>query len=521
MTMYGRSFGSVLDACATSFGRQEALVRGDLRPSYAEVMDGIRRTGRALRGLGLEPGDRVAFVMSDSLDLVSMMYGALWAGLTIVPLNARLQLDDHVYMVKDAGARALAFNAYTAERGHGILEQADVEFAIATDAADVPSGGLLLGDLVADQDGGPGAPEVDAESECWIQYTGGTTGFPKGALHSHRTFLSAMLSCAFELDVQPGERHVHCAPLTHSGMAYFLPVWMRGGTNILLPGFDPARLLDTIEREHATSTLMVPTMLYVLLDDAEIDKYNLTSLRTLSYGAAPMSRERLEQALDAFGPIFLQGYGQTEAPMQITVLNKRDHLLAAERPELLSSCGRPVTISEVRIAGDDLSSLPDGEVGEIVVRGPHVTLGYVNKPEETADAIRDGWLCTGDLGRRDDNGYVYIVDRKKDMIISGGFNVYPGEVEKALSTHPAVAAVCVVGVPDEKWGEAVKAVVVCEDGSTANPDDLIAFVKERKGSVMAPKSVDIVDQIPLTSVGKYDKQALRQRYWAGRERAVH
>jgi fatty-acyl-CoA synthase len=519
--MYGRSYGSVLDACAASYGNQEALVHGDLRLSYAEVMHGIRRTGRALRALGLQPGDRVAFVMSDSLNLVNMMYGALWAGLTIVPLNARLQLDDHVYMVKDAGARALAFDGPKAERGHAILEQAGVEFAIATDAADVPSGGLLLGDLVADQDGGPGAPEVDTEGECWIQYTGGTTGFPKGALHSHRTFLTAMLGCAFELDVQAGERHVHCAPLTHSGLAYFLPVWMRGGSNILLGGFHPEHLLDTIERERATSTLMVPTMLYVLLDLPGIGDRDLSSLRTLAYGAAPMSRERLEQALDVFGPIFLQGYGQTEAPMQITVLNKRDHVLASSRPEILSSCGRPVTISEVRIAGDDLSTLADGEVGEIVVRGPHVTLGYVNKPEETAEAIRDGWLCTGDLGRRDDDGYIYIVDRKKDMIISGGFNVYPGEVEKALSTHPFVAAACVIGVPDEKWGEAVKAVVVGREGTDPTPEDLIAFVKERKGSVMAPKSVDVVEEIPLTSVGKYDKQALRARYWAGRERAVH
>jgi acyl-CoA synthetase (AMP-forming)/AMP-acid ligase II len=227
--MYGRSYGSVLDACAASYGNQEALVQGDVRLSYAEVMHGIRRTGRALRALGLQPGDRVAFVMSDSLDLVNIMYGALWAGLTIVPLNARLQLDDHVYMVKDAGARALAFDGPQAERGHAILEQAGVEFAIATEAADVPLGGLLLDDMLRGHEGGPGAPEVDTEGECWIQYTGGTTGFPKGALHSHRTFLTAMLGCAFELDVQAGERHVHCAPLTHSGLAYFLPVWMRGG----------------------------------------------------------------------------------------------------------------------------------------------------------------------------------------------------------------------------------------------------------------------------------------------------
>ena len=509
--MYGRSFGSVLDACAANYGAEEALVQGDLRLSYDQVMDGIRRTGRALRELGLVPGDRVAFVMSDSPDLVNIMWGSLWAGLTIVPLNARLQLDDHVYMVRDAGARVLAFDAAMADRGHAILEQVDVDFALSTDA---------LSDLSAAQHGGPGAPDVDTEAECWIQYTGGTTGFPKGALHSHRTFLTAMLSCAFELGVEPGERHVHCAPLTHSGLAYFLPVWMRGGTNILL-GFSPTALLDTIERERATSTLMVPTMIYMLLDTPGIADRDLSSLRTIAYGAAPMGKERLEQALATFGAIFVQAYGQTEAPAQITVLTKADHVRARTRPKILTSCGRPVTIAEVRIADDELQELPDGEVGEITVRGPHVTLGYNDKPDETAQTLRDGWLCTGDLGSRDEDGYVYIVDRKKDMIISGGFNVYPKEVEQVLFSHPEVADACVIGVPDEKWGEAVKAVIVAADGCDPDPGELIALVKERKSSVMAPKSVEIVDAIPLTSVGKHDKKALREQYWSGRVRAVN
>jgi fatty-acyl-CoA synthase len=304
-------------------------------------------------------------------------------------------------------------------------------------------------------------------------------------------------------------------------MAYFLPVWLRGGTNILLEGFDPEVLLDTIERERATSTLMVPTMLYVLLDTPGIADRDLSSLRTLAYGAAPMGRERLEQAMQTFGPIFVQGYGQTEAPMQISVLTKADHVRAAQRPEILTSCGRAVAIAEVRIAGDDLRELPDGEVGEIVVRGPHLTLGYVGKPDETAATIRDGWLCTGDLGRRDDEGYLYIVDRKKDMIISGGFNVYPKEVEQVLFSHPAVADACVIGVPDEKWGEAVKAIVVPAEGAEVDPEELIALVKQRKSSVLAPKSVELVDAIPLTSVGKHDKKALRARYWADRARAVN
>ncbi len=516
-----RSFGSVLDGIAASYPTEEALVQGEIRLTYEQVIGSIRATGRALRSLGLGPGDRLAFVMSDSVDLVNMMFGALWAGITIVPLNAKLSLEDHVYMVEDAGARGLAFNAPMADRAREILERTEIDLKIATEADDVPEGGLLLSELVAAEAGGPGAPDVDPEAECWIQYTGGTTGFPKGVLHSHRTFLSAMISCGFELGVEPGERHVHCAPLTHSGLAYFIPVWMRGGTNIVLGGFDPAALLDVIERERVTSTLMVPTMIYVLLDIPGIADRDLSSLRTIAYGAAPMGRERLEQALELFGPIFIQAYGQTEAPLQITALTKRDHLRAAERPEVLSSCGRPVAIAEVRIAGQDLRELPVGEVGEIIVRGPHVTLGYINKPEATAETIRDGWLCTGDLGRRDEDGYIYIVDRKKDMIISGGFNVYPKEVEQVLFAHPAVADVCVIGVPDEKWGEAVKAVVVPAVGAEPEADELVALVKERKSSVMAPKSIDFVEAIPLTTVGKHDKKALRESYWSDRERAVN
>ena len=519
--MIGSSFGRVLDACARNYPTETALVQGDLRLSYAEMFDRIRRTGRALIAQGLRPGDRVAILMADSPALLEAMYGALWAGLTIVPLNSRLMLDDHTYMVGDSRARALLFDAAMAARAHEIIDTGSVELAIATVDEAVPEGGLLLSRLAADHGGGEGHPEIDPGHECWIQYTGGTTGFPKGALHTHSTILSSLYSCTLELDVRPGEVSAHVAPLTHSGIVYVLPVWARGGTNVVLGGFDPGALLDAIERERVTSTLMVPTMLYYLLDLPGIGDRDLSSLRTLTYGAAPIGPDRLEQALDTFGPIFIQVYGQTEAPAQITVLAKNDHVRARSNPDLLRSCGRPVAICDVRCADDDLNTVPDGEPGEIVVRGPNVTVGYINKPDETASALRDGWLCTGDVGTRDEDGYLYIVDRKKDMIVSGGFNVYPKEVEQTLFSHPSVGDVCVVGVPDEKWGEAVKAVVVAAEGASPDPQELIAFVKEHKGPVLAPKSVDFVEAIPLTTVGKHDKKAVRDRYWAGRERAVN
>jgi fatty-acyl-CoA synthase len=519
--MIDRTYGSAIDAYGDRYPTELALVAGDERLTYRELFWRIRATGRALLGAGLAPGDRVAILLADSPALLEVLHGALWAGLTVVPLNVRLSEGDHRYMVRDADARCLVFDVHNAQRGHAILDDVDVPLAIATAGEAVPDGGHLLTGLVEGQDGGAGAPAVSPDAECWIQYTGGTTGLPKGAVHSHRTSLSSFYSCVSELDVRPGEITAHVAPLTHSGAAYLMPVWARGGTHVLLGGFDPQRLLDTIERERATSTLLVPTMLYALLDQPGIGDRDLSSLRTITYGAAPIGPERLEQALDVLGPVFLQLYGQTEAPAQITMLTKQDHVRAREDPSLLRSCGRPVAIADVRCVDDDLHAVADGEPGEIVVRGPNVMLGYLGKPEETAATLRDGWLCTGDIGVRDERGYFAIVDRKKDMIISGGFNVYPKEVERVLFSHPGVADACVVGVPDPKWGEAVKALVVPTGDTPVDAEELIAYVKARKGSVLAPKTVDFVDAIPLTSVGKHDKKAVRASYWERAERSVN
>jgi fatty-acyl-CoA synthase len=356
-----------------------------------------------------------------------------------------------------------------------------------------------------------------------IFYTGGTTGRPKGVAHSNRTLLAALLSEALEMGLGEREVFAHVAPMTHAGGAFALPVWWGGGTNLVLGGFDPDQLLDAIERERVTSTLMVPTMIYVLLDHPKTAGTDTSSLRTVIYGAAPMGRERLVQALEQFGPVFCQRYGQTEAPNQLTVLTKADHADAIESGdhERLSSCGHPVRIAEVRLVDDEMRDVEPGQPGEIVARGPHVMLGYWNRPEETAATIRDGWLCTGDVARADERGYLYIVDRKKDMIITGGFNVYPKEVEQSLFSHPAVRDACVIGIPDDKWGESVKAIVVVEDGADVGEAELIAWVKDLKGSVVAPKSVDFVDAIPLTAVGKHDKPTLRKAYWGARERAVN
>ena len=299
-----------------------------------------------------------------------------------------------------------------------------------------------------------------------------------------------------------------------------MPVLLKSGTVVIEQGFEPARFFELVARHRVTATFMVPTMIYRMLDDPGLPGASLESLQMIIYGAAPMSPARLAEGIGRLGPVFMQLYGQTEAPNCITALRRRDHDPVAH-PQRLASCGVPIGPIEVALLDDAGREVADGEVGEICVRGPLVMLGYWNRPEETAHAFRHGWLHTGDLARRDADGFLYIVDRSKDMIISGGFNVFPREVEDVLTGHPAVAAAGVIGVPDETWGEAVKAVVVLRPGLQASAAELTALVRERKGPVHAPKSVEFVDALPLTGLGKPDKKVLRARYWGATGRAVN
>ena len=502
-----QTVGDLLDRATRAFADRDAVVHGEQRTTFAELGDAVRRAGHVFASLGLEHGDRVSILSADRTDLLVAFYGTQAAGFAVSPLNARMSEEDHVWIVGDSGAKVLVHDGPFTERAGRIAEATGVRLVSLDD--DGPDGfAALLAAQPAEGRAGHSAPDDLAA----IFYTGGTTGRPKGVEHSQSGFVASFVSEALEMGIDDRSVFAHAAPLTHSSGVFCVPVWMRGGTNIILGGFDPAQMLAAIESEGITSTLVVPTMLYVLLDHPDFATRDLSSLRSVIYGAAPMGRERLLQAIDRLGPIFVQLYGQTEAPNQLCALTAADHADAIERGDLdvLSSCGRPVTIADVRVVDDEGNEVPVGERGEIVARGPHIMKSYWNKPEQTAETLVDGWLHTGDIATVDERGFVTIVDRKKDMLISGGFNVYPKEVEACLFQHPHVRDACVIGVPDEKWGEAVKAVVVT-DGEV-EPAELQAWVKERKGSVMTPKTVDLVDAIPLTSVGKHDKPALRKAY---------
>jgi acyl-CoA synthetase (AMP-forming)/AMP-acid ligase II len=352
-----------------------------------------------------------------------------------------------------------------------------------------------------------------------VLYTGGTTGRPKGVVLSQRAFATMALTALAEWEV-PGEpRYLAASPITHAAGTLVVPVLLRGGTVHLHRTFDPGRYLDTIARERITFCFGVPAMVYALLAHPALKTADTTSLRTFVYAASPMSPARLEEALERIGPVFLQFYGQTESTGLGTVLWRRDHDPAV--PGRLRSCGRPVASIRVQLRDDDGAQVADGDVGEICLRGPSVMDGYWRQPELTAEALRGGWLHTGDMATRDGDGFLAIVDRRKDMVVSGGYNVFPREIEDVLSAHPAVAAAAVIGVPDERWGEAVKAIVVLRADGAASAGELIEAVRKRKGPVYAPKSVDFVDVIPLTPVGKADKRALRASHWAGEQRLVH
>jgi fatty-acyl-CoA synthase len=358
---------------------------------------------------------------------------------------------------------------------------------------------------------------ADTNDIALLSYTGGTTGKSKGAMRRHSSAAAMTNATLADFELPQTPRYLAVAPITHVAGTKVVPTLIRGGTVHLMSGFDPEAILATIARERINFSLLVPTMIYGLLDCAALDDADLSSLELLLYGASPMSPTRLLEGLERIGPVFSQLYGQTEC-YPIAVLSKADHDRA--RPELFAACGQPGASCAVRLLDEDGNDVTDGSPGEICVRAPQAMEGYWNRPDLTSEAVRDGWLRTGDIARADERGYLYIVDRTKDMIVSGGFNIFPREVEDALTTHAAVSIAAVIGVPDAKWGEAVLALIVRRPGAEVSAEELVAKVKALKGSAYAPKSIEFVESLPLTAVGKVDKKALRKTYWATQSRMV-
>lgn len=497
-----------------------ALREGERALTYASLEAQARACANTLSALGVSKGDCSAFLMANCPEYVVCEYALAVLGLIRVPLAVLLSEEDHIYMLNSTRARVLIYHVAYRDRVIAMRPRLETVEHFVCIGAKAESGEMAFAELVTGPLAGQAHPPVDLDDEdiAGIYFTGGTTGRPKGVMLSHRAWVQTCLIETMEYGIEEGEAFVFCTPLTHAAGCFLLPILLRGGRCELLKQFEPRTLVETVRSRSASATLLVPTMIYLLLDYAAESDAAMPSLKNVLYGAAPMAPERLRAAMETFGNVFTQFYGQTEAPMALCVLSRAEHREALESAldETLASAGRPTLPVKVRIIDDDGAELPRGEAGEIVVSAPNMMSGYFENPEATQSTIRNGWLYTGDIGRLDDRGLLHIVDRKKDVVITGGFNVYPREIEDVLFEHPQVANVAVIGLPHEKWGEEVVALVVPVDAAAPPLErEVIDFVKARKGSLVCPKRVIYVSGIPLTNLGKVDKKKLRSDFGKG------
>jgi len=491
--------------------------------TYGTLDDRSARLANALVDLGLKPEDRVGLLLSNRLEYPIADIALARAGLAKVPLNDMLSADDIEYMLANSDASAVIVGPTFSETIQTVAPNVpSLDHIITIDTAALPA--------VADDHSvarleqllettAPELPDIAVSTDtlAGVFHTGGTTGDPKGVKHTQENLALNALAHAIELDIQPRDDLLLMTPLPHSAGLIMAGGLTQGSTHVITQGFDAERALETIEREGISWTFMVPTMIYRVLDLLAEREYDTSSLETLVYGAAPMKPARLREGLDELGDVFVQLYGQYETPDLITVLPKAAHDPDDERR--LSSCGLPTAMCEVKIVDDDGEEVPPGQPGEILARGAYSMEGYYELPEKTAETIDDGWIHTGDIGKRDEDGYVYIVDRDSDVIISGGMNVYSVTVEDVIQQHGDVANVAVIGIPDDEWGEAVKAVVVPAD-TTIDRADLESFCADRLADYECPKSFDVVDELPTTPYGKLDKKRLREPYWDDQSREI-
>lgn len=499
--------GQLLVEAARQHPDRTAVIFEDRRLTYRELNDRTNALAAGLAEAGLRAGDRVVIWLRNCPEFVEVMFACWKLGLAIVPMNIRLTRDDVAFHVADCAAAALVYGVEF-EAG---AEQLDIAHKISVGGG----GGSIDYERLA---GRPAVAEqavpLPEETPAWLFYTSGTTGRPKGAVITHRCLVFVTVSwCADLYCLRPEDVALHCAPLSHGAGFHALAAVARAASNVIHARFDPAAALDDIARHRVTATWLVPTQVRMLLDSPALAGADLSSLRSVIYGGSPMYAEDLKEAIRRIGAVFCQLYGQGEVPMTISYLRGEEHRLDRPDQHVLTSAGVARTGMELRIADDRDRPLPPGEVGEVLVRGPAVMVGYWDRPDATDEALRGGWLHTGDLAVVDAEGYLTIVDRKKDLIVTGGENVASVEVEHAIEAHPAVREVAVVGVPDERWGEAVRAYVSLHEGSELNEAELIAWVRERLARFKTPRSVVFLPDLPKGGTGKINKSALRA--WRG------
>ncbi|QKZ16040.1 class I adenylate-forming enzyme family protein [Streptomyces chartreusis] len=501
-----------LESAARSHGARTAVVEGERRVTYHELHHRVRRVGAGLAEAGIAPGAVVAVLLANSLEHLESWLAVPAYGRVLTTLNTRLAVPELAIMLEDSGAEILIVDSVNLEAGRRLRELVPLlKRLLFTGDGPCPDDCLSYESLMVAR--GVAPPDLDPDSLAVIMYTGGTTGRPKGVMLSHSNLLSNCKHTWHQDGIQREDVVLHSPPFFHMAGAQMIHAvtWV-GGTHVLLPRFTPSGYTHAIVEHQATVALLVPTMVHMLLDYLDGCPADLDSLRLLHYGASPMSTKQLHRAAKTLGCDFVQGYGMTEASPGVTFLSSQDHrrALNGEAPERLNSVGYALPGVQLDIRDGNGRSVADGTVGEVWVRGPNIMLGYLNCAEENGQALVDDWYRTGDGGYCDADGYLFLVDRIKDMIITGGENVYSIEVERVLDKHPQVAEVAVIGVPDVRWGERVHAVVVTEAGAGVTEADLIEHCRERIAHYKAPRSVELrTEPLPKSDVGKILKQELR------------
>ncbi|MDD0838415.1 AMP-binding protein [Curvibacter sp. HBC61] len=521
------NFGTFLQRSARFWPDKPAVLFRDQVLTYQALEARSNQLAHALAALGLKRGDRVAIVSPNRPEIVEFECALYKLGLVKVALNARLAPSELADALSNAEPVAVA-----AGPEHRRMVQAAVadlnglqhHIGFDVDPAQEPDW-IDYEALLAPHSTAHRAIDLQPQDLAVLHFTSGSTGKLKAAMQTVGNRRASLRKIILgRMHAGPGDVLALCGPITHASGMFIQPMLFQGAAILLMERFHPAEMLEAIEKHRVSICFFVPAMIHALLAEPSLRTRDLSSLRLVSYGAAPMSPSRIREAWQAFGPVLAQGYGAAETTGGVITLTTEDHqrAMSGERPELLASCGRPAGESDVQVLNDAGQAVQGDEVGEICVRGDDVFAGYWRADELAAQAIdAQGWLRTGDLARVDHEGYVFIVDRKKEMLVSGGFNVYPSEVEAVLAQHPSVYEVCVIGVPDEHWGEAVKAVVVLRAGQQASAEDMMDFCRSRLADFKRPRSVDFVDQLPKNSNGKLSRKDVREPYWHGRERRVN
>ena len=509
-------------------GRREragatAAICGAEQASWSQLAQRIERCAGLLRALDVAPGDRVGMMGLNSIRYLEYFYGCWWAGAAVNPVNIRWSAHEVAYSLDDCDTRVLFVDDAFAPLVPRLRElSSSLRTVVFCGTGAAPEGALHYEQLLA-----AATPCADALRSgtdlAAVMYTGGTTGRPKGVVLSHDNLFINALSNASNVPRQHVKVGMVVTPMFHvAGCGLALLMAQRLVPQVIVPAFDELAILDGIQQHGVNELFLVPTMIRRLIEHPRMAEFDLSSLRLMLYGAAPIDASLLERAMQALpGADFAQAYGMTELSPTIVSMGPAEHRPGPQRERLLRAAGRPVTIAEVRIVDGEGRELPAGEVGEITARGPMVMQGYWNRPAETAAALKDGWMHTGDMGRLDADGYLFVVDRLKDMIVSGGENVYSAEVENAIAQLPQVAMCAVIGVPDERWGERVHAVIVAREGQPLTEAEVIAHCRERIAGYKCPRSVEFRSELPLSAAGKLQKFQLREPYWQGRERRIN